>query len=305
MKLIDKIKRWMRRPQDLFLGIVMSTCRLWPDALYLKCLVRFKAGYWPNLRNPNTYDEKLQWLKMYDHKPEYTKMVDKITAKEYVAGIIGDEYIIPTLKVYRNIDDIDLDELPDRFVLKTNNGSANNGVVICKDKSTFDLNRAKNKLMGSLTHNKYWLSREWPYKNIEPKIFAEQYMEAPGGDLQDFKFFCFDGIVRALFVGSERSTGDVKFDYFDTDFNHLDIVQEHPMSGHSIEKPDNFELMKDIASKLSKGIPHVRVDLYNIKGNIYFGELTFYHHGGIVKFTPKEWDYTFGSWISLPSLRKE
>ena len=300
MKLFEKINRWRKRPQDLFLGLVMSTCRLWPDTLYLKCLVRFKAGYWPNLRTPKTYDEKLHWLKMYDHNPDYTTMVDKIAAKEYVAGIIGNEYIIPTLKVYESIDEINLDELPDRFVLKTNNGSANNGVVVCKNKSSFDLKSAKKILQDSLRHEKYWLSREWPYKNIVPKIFAEQYMEDPAGDLQDFKFFCFDGVVRALFVGSERSTGDVKFDYYDADFNHLDIIQEHPMSGHEIEKPKGFELMKEIASKLSLGIPHVRVDLYNIEGNIYFGELTFYHHGGIVKFTPKEWDYTFGSWISLP-----
>lgn len=301
MKIVDKIRRWVRRPQDLLLGIVMSTCRIWPDSLYLKCLVKFRAGYWPNLKHPRTYDEKLQWLKMYDHRPEYTTMVDKITAKDYVAGIIGKEYIIPTLKIYNNSDEINLDELPDKFVLKTNNGSANMGVVVCQNKSTFDLTAAKAKLNDSLKRDKYWRSREWPYKNIKPRIFAEKYMEDPiKGDLQDYKFFCFDGVVNALFVGSERSTGDVKFDYFDADFNHLDIVQEHPMSGHEIPKPKNFELMKELASKLSKGIPQVRVDLYNIDGKIYFGELTFFHHGGIIKFNPKEWDYTFGSWIKLP-----
>lgn len=301
MSISRKIKRWIQRPDDLLLGIVMSTCRLWPDKPYLKCLVRFKAGYWPDLHNPRTYNEKLQWLKMYDHRPEYTRMVDKITAKEYVAGIIGDEYIIPTLETYNSTNDINLDKLPDRFVLKTNNGSANMGIVICKDKSSFDLSSAKMKLERAAKHNKYWLSREWPYKNIVPCYFAEQYMEdCVKGDLQDYKFFCFDGVVRALFVGSERSTGDVKFDYFDADFNHLDIIQEHPMSGHLIEKPKNFDLMKELASKLSVGLPQVRVDLYNIDGKVYFGELTLFHHGGIVKFTPKEWDYTFGAWISLP-----
>lgn len=283
----------------------MSTCRLWPDEFYLKCLVKFTAGYWPNLKNPKTYDEKLQWLKMYDHRPEYTMMVDKISAKEYVAKIIGKDYIIPTLKVYDSADSISLDELPNRFVLKTNNGSANTGVVICKDKALFDLGAAIKKLNFSLKKDKYYRSREWPYKNINPRIFAEEFMEDElVGDLRDYKFFCFDGVVRALFVGSERSLGNVKFDYFDADFNHLDIVQEHPMSGVFIEKPKNFELMKELASKLSEGIPQVRVDLYNIDGKVYFGELTFFHHGGIVPFTPKEWDYTFGSWITLPEKRR-
>lgn len=283
----------------------MSTCRLWPDEFYLKCLVKFTAGYWPDLKNPKTYDEKLQWLKMYDHRPEYTTMVDKITSKEYVANIIGNEYIIPTLKVYDSVEDIRLDELPEKFVLKTNNGSANTGVVICKDKATFDFEKAQKKLVYSLKKDKYYRSREWPYKNILPKIFAETFMEdTEVGDLRDYKFFCFNGVVRALFVGSERSSGNVKFDYFDANFNHLNIVQEHPMSSISIGKPKNFELMKELAAKLSKGIPQVRVDLYNINGKVYFGELTFFHHGGIVPFTPKDWDYTFGSWITLPEKRR-
>lgn len=305
MALVEKIKRWRKKPDDLFKGIVISTCRLWPDEPYLKCLVRFTAGYWPNLKHPETYDEKLQWLKMYDHRPEYTKMVDKITAKEYVASVIGEQHIIPTLKVYKCFDDIRLEELPERFVLKTNNGSANTGVVICKDKASFDLHQAKIKMSKSMKQNKYWRTREWPYKNIQPKVFAETFIEDTTiGDLQDYKFFCFDGVVRALFVGSERSTGDVKFDYFDAEFNHLNIVQEHPMSGHQISKPKNFELMKELAAKLSVGLPQVRVDLYNIDGQIYFGELTFFHHGGIVKFSPKEWDYTFGSWITLPEKHR-
>lgn len=283
----------------------MTTCCMWPDELYLKFLLKFTAGYWPNFKNPQTYDEKLQWLKMYDHRPDYTKMVDKIRAKEYVASIIGEEYIIQTLKIYESINDVDLEELPARFVLKTNNGSANMGVVICADKSKFDLESAKDKLAQSMRQNKYLKSREWPYKNIKPQVFAEQFMEDKATvDLKDYKFFCFDGVVRALFVGSERSSGDVKFDYYDAEFNHLNIVQEHPMSGASIEKPRNFELMKELASKLSKGIPQVRVDLYDIEGRIYFGELTFFHHGGIVPFNPKEWDYTFGSWIKLPKTKR-
>ena len=143
--------------------------------------------------------------------------------------------------------------------------------------------------------------REWPYKNVQKRIIAEEYIESYDGDLADYKFFAFDGEVKALFIGTERGTGDVKFDFFDANFNHLDLVQSHPMSGKDIPIPTNFEKMKMLASKLSRGIPHVRVDLYNVKGDIYFGELTFFHHGGVTPFHPQEWDYTFGSWIKLPS----
>lgn len=297
----EKISRWIKRPQDLGKALVMSTCFIWPDKIYLKLLVKFTAGYWPDLDNPQTYDEKLQWLKIHDRRPIYTKMVDKITAKRYVEDIIGKKYIIPTLKIYKSLDEIDLSELPDKFVLKTNNGSANTGVVICKDKNDFDLVAAKEQLAKSLKQNKFLRTREWPYKDIRPMVFAEELLEDNvNGDLQDFKFFCFDGEVKALFVGSERSMGDVKFDYFDSDFNHLNIVQEHPMSLKKIVKPINFEVMKELASKLSVGIPQVRVDFYNIEGKIFFGELTFFHHSGIMPFNPKQWDYTFGSWIKLP-----
>lgn len=297
----EKISRWIKRPQDLGKALVMSTCFIWPDKIYLKLLVKFTAGYWPDLDNPQTYDEKLQWLKIHDRRPIYTKMVDKITAKRYVEDIIGKKYIIPTLKIYKSLDEIDLSELPDKFVLKTNNGSANTGVVICKDKNDFDLVAAKELLAKSLRQNKFLRTREWPYKDIRPMVFAEELLEDNvNGDLQDYKFFCFDGEVKALFVGSERSMGDVKFDYFDSDFNHLNIVQEHPMSLKKIVKPINFEVMKELASKLSVGIPQVRVDFYNIEGKILFGELTFFHHSGIMPFNPKQWDYTFGSWIKLP-----
>lgn len=297
----EKISRWIKRPQDLGKALVMSTCFIWPDKIYLKLLVKFTAGYWPDLDNPQTYDEKLQWLKIHDRRPIYTKMVDKITAKRYVEDIIGKKYIIPTLKIYKSLDEIDLSELPDKFVLKTNNGSANTGVVICKDKNDFDLVAAKELLAKSLRQNKFLRTREWPYKDIRPMVFAEELLEDNvNGDLQDYKFFCFDGEVKALFVGSERSMGDVKFDYFDSDFNHLNIVQEHPMSLKKIVKPINFEVMKELASKLSVGIPQVRVDFYNIEGKTFFGELTFFHHSGIMPFNPKQWDYTFGSWIKLP-----
>lgn len=272
-----------------------------PDRVYLEIMFRLLVGYKLDLRNPQTYNQKLQWLKLYDHRPEYTTMVDKYAVKEYVARKIGDNFVVPTLGVWDNPENIEWDKLPEKFVLKTTHGGGNTGVVICKDKSTFDKEKAVAKLRESLKQDIYRTLREWPYKNVPRRILAEKYIEAENNDLPDYKFFCFDGEVKALFIGTERSSGDVKFDYFDADFNHLDLVQEHPMSGKIFNKPSNFEEMKRIASKLSKRIPQVRVDLYNVNGKIYFGELTFFHHGGVTPFHPIEWDYTFGDWIKLPT----
>ena len=241
-------------------------------------------------------------MKLYDRRLEYTQLVDKAAVKDYVAGIIGKEYVIPTIGVWERPEDIDWDSLPDQFVLKTTHGGGNAGVVICRDKASFDRNKAVEKLNRSLKQDIYRSLREWPYKNVPRRILAEQYIApAPNhNDLPDYKLFCFNGDVKALFVATERGGEDVKFDFFDSDFNHLDLYQIHPMSGKQIPKPDHFEEMKAIAAKLSKGFPHVRVDLYNVNGMIYFGEMTFYHHGGFVPFHPEKWDYEFGSWIRLP-----
>ncbi len=254
-----------------------------------------------NLGQPETFNEKLQWLKLYDRKPEYTTMVDKYAVKEYVAGIIGDKYIIPTLGVWDRPEDIDWDVLPERFVLKTTHGGGNTGVVICKNKATFNRQKAIEKLNKSLGIDLYRTLREWPYKNVPKRVLAEQLIENKSNDLPDYKFFCFDGEVKALFIATERGTGDVKFDFFDSDFNHLDLVQSHPSSGKIIPRPSCFEEMKQVSSKLSKGIPHIRVDLYECNGRVFFGELTFCHHGGIEPFHPELWDYKFGSWINLPN----
>lgn len=304
MNPVVKIIQWINDPNRFFNGLLLKLSPILPDKFFLSCMVRVCCGYWPNWKNPQTFNEKLQWLKLYYRRPEYTTMVDKYAVKEYVANIIGEEYIIPTIGIWEKPEEIDWDSLPNRFVLKTTHGGGNTGVVICKNKASFDRKKAIEKLNQSLKQDIYRTLREWPYKNVPRRIIAEQYVEPrpETKDLPDYKFFCFDGKVNALFVGTERQSGDVKFDYFDADFNHLDLVQKHPMSGKYIEKPQNFEEMKDLASKLSKGIPHVRVDLYNIEGKIYFGELTFFHHGGVTPFHPKEWDYVFGKWINLPRL---
>lgn len=256
-----------------------------------------------DLKNPQTYNEKLQWLKLYDRKPEYIKMVDKYLVKEFVANLIGEKYIIPTLGVWDSFDDIDFDLLPEQFVLKCTHDSG--GLVICRDKSRLDIQSTKQKIEKCLKENYYWRGREWPYKHVKPRIIAEKLMqdskEHPEEGLTDYKFFCFEGEPKAMFIATDRDKKDVetKFDFFDMDFNHLPFTNGHPNSEKKIYKPQKFDLMIDLCKKLSKNIPQVRVDFYESEGEIYFGELTFFHWGGLVAFEPEEWDNTFGSWINL------
>jgi hypothetical protein len=227
-------------------------------------------------------------------------MVDKYDAKKYVENIIGEEHTIPTLAVYDKAEDVDFDALPNQFVLKCTHDSG--GIVICKDKSKLDRKAAINKLKKGLKQNFYWRSREWPYKNVKPRIIAEKYMSENDGELKDYKFFCFDGKPKYMFIASDRFNdgAETKFDFYDMDFNHLPFTNGHPNSNKPVEKPRGFDEMKVLASKLSKWIPHVRVDFYDVNGNIYFGELTFFHWSGLTPFNPVEWDYRFGKEISLP-----
>lgn len=288
-------------PKRLLIILLSKIGRVFPDEIYLKIQFKLNLGYDLDLKSPKSYNEKLQWLKLYDRKPQYTEMVDKYAAKSYVASIIGDEYIIPTLGVWERFEDIDFDSLPDQFVLKCTHDSG--GVIICKDKRNFNHDAAAKKIKKLLRRRYYWLHREYPYKAIQPRIIAEKYMEDESGyELKDYKWFCFNGKPKIMFIACDRSTEDeeTKFDFFDSEFNHLPFTNGHPNSLKPIYKPDNFELMKELASKLSKGIPHLRVDFYNINGKIYFGELTFYHWSGLVPFEPQEWDYILGSWITLP-----
>ena len=277
--------------------------RLVSDRVYLSLQYTCFFGKKPNLKNPITYNEKLLWIKLFDRRELYTTLVDKYAVKEYVAEKIGAEYVIPLIGVWDSVDEIDFNSLPQQFVLKTTSSGGSTGVIICKDKNQFDFEAAKYKLKASLKEDYYLLSREWPYKNVPHRIIAEEYKEDEFGELRDYKFFCFDGKVKAMFIATERSHGDVKFDYYDEDFNHLDLQQVHPMSSTIIEKPQQFELMKTIASQLSCGIPQARVDLYCACGKVYFGEITLFHHGGLIPFYPEKWDEVFGSWIHLPVIQ--
>ena len=272
-----------------------------PDALYLKLKYRVLMGKNLNLKNPETYTEKLQWLKLHDRKPIYTDMVDKYEAKRYVAERIGEEYIIPTYGVWNSFDEIDFDALPDRFVLKCTHDSG--GLVIVKDKSQLDKEQAREKITQCLKRNFYYSGREWPYKNVKPRILAEAYMEdSKTAELRDYKFFVFNGKAKALFIASERQKEgeETKFDFFDMDYNHLPIKNGHPNAEVPPQKPETFEQMRVLAEKLAADVPHLRVDFYEVDGKIYFGELTFSHWTGMVPFEPAEWDKAFGDWLVLP-----
>ena len=283
--------------------LVLTFARCYSDRKFLEALFPLRVGYKLNLDNPRTFNEKLQWLKLYDRKPVYTKMVDKYEAKKYVADIIGEEYIIPTLAVYDKVEDIDFDALPQQFVLKCTHDSG--GLVICRDKSKLDKAVAIKKLRDGLKRNYFYQNREWPYKDLKPRIIAEQYMEDESGyELKDYKFFCFDGEPKCLFVATDRGKKDedTKFDFYDIEFNHLPFLNGHPNAKVAPVKPENYEEMVDVARKLSQGMCHVRVDLYNVKGKIYFGELTFFHWSGMTPFEPIEWDYKMGEMIKLPII---
>ena len=303
------IKEYIKRPSILGLSLLKSSGQWLPDGVYLRLLYRFYMGKRLHLRNPQTFNEKLQWLKMFDHNPEYTKMVDKYSVKNYVSSIIGSEFLIPTLDVWDRPEEIEWDKLPKRFVLKTTHGGGSDGVVICKDKDTLNREDVIKKLNLSLQQDVYKYYREWPYENVVHRIIAEEYIEPESGsnDLPDYKFFCFDGKVKCLFVATERQKvgEDVKFDFFDADYNHLPFKQGHENAAVVPPKPNNFELMKELAEKLSKGIPHVRVDLYDIGSKVLFGELTFYHFGGLVPFKPEKWDKWFGDFLTLPEKKNK
>lgn len=276
------------------------------DEEYLKKAFKLNMGKELNLENPQTFNEKLQWLKLYNRKPEYTVMVDKYLARDYIGKTIGEEYLIPLIGAWGSPDEIDFDALPDQFVLKCNHNSGT-GMCICKDKSKLDIDKVKAKLAKGLAENYYLAHREWPYKDVPRKIIAEKYMKEENVDgeecLTDYKWFCFNGEPKLVYISKDNAT-DPRTDFFDMDFNHINMRMKDKNSKILPKKPDLFEEMKRLAAILSAGIPFVRVDFYNINGKIYFGELTFFHNSGFSKIHPEEWDYKLGEWIQLPRVEK-
>lgn len=291
MNIIQKV---IKRP-----WLIMPTvlCKLggWiDDETYIKWNYYLRNGKKLNLKEPVTYFDKINWQKIHDRRSEYVTMVDKHKVKEYVSGIIGSEYVIPTIGVWSTPDEIDFDLLPDRFVLKCNHDSGS--AVLCKDKKTFDIENAKKKLSEHLKRDYYKISREWPYKEVERKIICEPFID--GIQNNNYKFFCFDGKCRFLYVAPYR---EATADYYDADFNHIDGIRNvfHTGADKPPKKPQSFEQMKKFAEVLSKGYPQMRVDFYDDNGKIWFGEITFFQEAGFAPWIPDEWNYKFGEYIKL------
>ena len=271
------------------------------DRFHLEMNYLFTKREHLNLDNPVTFNEKIQWLKIYDRNPLYTKLVDKYLVKDWVRKKIGDEYVIPTIARYDKADDIKLEELPDQFVLKCNHDSGS--VLICKDKVTFDLAMAKKKLNRCLELDTSSFFCEWAYRNVPRCIIAEPYLKEEGQeDLVDYKFFCFDGVPKIMYISRDHAM-QTTTDFFDMDFTHLPIRMQAPPSKVLPKKPLQFEKMKELAACLSSGIPHVRVDFYIVDQQVIFGEMTFYHCGGMVPVQPYEWNVKMGEMIHCPEKR--
>ena len=273
-----------------------------PDKMYLQLHYFLILGKFINFKNPKTYTEKLQWLKVNNRNPEYSKLVDKLAVRDHIAKVWGEEHLFPLLGVWDSFDEIDFDSLPEQFVLKCNHDSGSTKVIKSKSSLTDeDIDNLRNHFTKRLDREYYFACREYPYKGLPRHIIAEAFMvdkSAPEKAIEDYKFFCFNGEPKIMFVATDRDI-DVKFDFFDMEYNHLDIENIHPQSGKEIEKPAMFDEMKEIAAKLSKGMPQVRIDLYELNGKIYFGEYTFFHGAGFCKWEPEEWDRKLGDWIKI------
>lgn len=299
---LEKIKRYLYDSEfRIRINTNMGIYNSMDDKNHIEKLFRASMDYNLDLHNPKTFNEKLQWLKLYNRRPEYTKMVDKYKVREYISEKIGEEYLIPLLDVWDDSDDIDFDTLPNQFVLKCNHNSGL-GMCICKDKNSLDISKVRSDLRKGLKQDYYLTGREWPYKNVPRKIIAEKYItDETGTNLRDYKFYCFDGKAKVVGIYQDRNTDkETTGDFFDMDFNWLDFTFNMPNAKVKPSKPNHFEKMKEIAESLSEGIPHVRVDLYLSNDKIYFGELTFFDGSGFDKIEPFEWDVKLGSWINLP-----
>ena len=278
--------------------------RLIPDRIYLQIVYFKHFRRFINFNNPKTFNEKIQWLKLNYRNEKYTKLVDKYRVKQYITKLIGEEYVIPTLGVWNNVDDIDFKSLPEKFVLKCNNDSG--GIVICKNKKDFDEAKAKSFLKERLKNNGYWYGREWPYKNVKPCIIAEKYMEdSISKDLKDYKFFCFNGSMEFFDIDIDRFI-EHRSNYYDRNGNFLPFGKTYcpPDYTKKIEMPKNLDKMIELAETISHNTVLSRIDFYEIDGQVYFGEITFYPGSGFSPFTDEKWDYKLGDMIDLPNIKK-
>lgn len=273
-----------------------------PDSVYLRLKFRKRMGYSLHLKSPKSFNEKLQWLKLNDHRPIYTTLVDKYAVKDYITRRLGEEYVIPTLGVWDRFDEIDFDNLPDQFVLKCTHDSG--GLVVCRDKSKLDLATTRRKIEGSLRNNYYWHGREWAYKNVPPRIIAEKYMEdANSTELRDYKFYCFDGEPRFLYLSEGlENHATARISYVTMDWEMAPFTRPDYRPFDTLPpKPKKFDDMVQVARNLSKDVPFARIDLYEINGKVYFGEFTLSPGIGMNRFVPEQYDYELGDWLHLPN----
>lgn len=293
---INKIKKWYNKrftvnyPQLSYLS----------DKIFIEKLYEKRLGKKPDLKHPKTFTEKCNWLKLYNRKPEYTIMVDKLAVREYIKDKLGENYLVPLIGVWDNANDIDFDSLPEKFVLKCNHASS---VVVCTEKKSFDIENAKKHLSDELATDYYKQKREWPYKNVKRKIICEQFMENTNGDeLVDYKFFCFNGEPKLVMLNSNRFGEDgLKTDIYDINWSHMDMsVGHYPQVGDVFNKPKQFDEMVQASKLLSKDIPFVRVDFNVWNQKMYFGELTFFDAAGYEEYHPSEYDRIMGDWLNLP-----
>lgn len=301
---MQPIINYLKHPAKLGDSLTHTFGKWLPDSIYIKLRYRFKIGKRLNLKNPQTFQEKLQWLKLHDRKPLYTTLVDKVLVKDYVTSKVGGQYVIPLLGVWDRPEDINWRLLPDRFVLKTNHSGGNTGVIICRDKSSFDRRKAIDKLNASLRHDVFKDLREWPYKNVVKKVFAEEFVESRPEvkDLPDYKWYCFNGEPKYCQVIQDRNSHET-IDFFDTEWNHQGFVGLNPTADNATlapKRPTNLDAQIRIARELSKGIPFLRIDLYEAGDKTFFGEATFYPASGFGQFKPEQYNERLGRMLNLP-----
>jgi hypothetical protein len=298
-----KFSKFVKNPLKLIRPLGSRNFFNWmPDKPYLELLYKSQMDQNLDLVNPTLYNEKLQWLKLYDRNPLYTDYVDKYKVRNHISNTIGENYLIPLINVYDSVNEINWDELPNKFVLKCTHGSGTN--IICKDKKKLNIEEAKKNLNKWMKTSWYWFGREWPYKGIKPKIICEKFMlDEEGDQLKDFRFFCFNGepkFVAVDFNILEKSR--TRRNLYDLDWNLLDAGISYPRNlEQKVEKPMQLSEMINLAKKISKNIPHVRVDFYSIGSDVYFGEMTFYHQVGLGRIYPREFEKKMGDWIKLPN----
>ena len=291
----NKTKAWfIRKFENHFSKSLLS------DAAYLKIEYWLKTGEKLNLKNPVLFNEKIQWLKLNDRQPEYPNLADKYEVRDYVAKTIGEKYLIPVYGVWDTFDEIPFDKLPDQFVLKCTHDSGS--VIICKDKQSLDMEKTRKHFKRRLARNWYWRSRQWVYKNLKPRIIAEKLLvDETNAVPKDYKFFCFNGEPKMIAVNCDRFTEPkVNFYSLKWELQPFAVIGQPTASDIHLEKPESLGLMIDLARKLSAQKPHVRVDFYYVNKAVYFGEITFYHAEGHLRFDPPEWNKTFGDWMKLP-----